>query len=562
MVKKSRNLSNQHMKVKKFTSRKQLKAMEEKKFFFEKPLFLLTVILGFTTIAFLPSLKNDFMPTWDDILYVTNNPMIWQLDQASFKAMFSTPVNSTYVPLTLLSFAVEYHFFGLDPHGYHVTNLLLHLICTLLVFLFLRRLKLDAIYATFGAVLFGIHPMHVESVAWITERKDLLYSLFYLCSMNLYLIFVQKGYKTWRYLFLSILFFILSLFSKIQAVTLPLSLLLVDYLLERPLKSRLILEKIPYLILSLVFGIAGILILKQHGTLDTGDTFSFFQRMLLGLYALSAYLIKFIDPFHLSASYPFPVITGQYLPALYYLNLVFLLAVAFIVYRSVRYTRAVLFGSLFFLFNIMFLLQVYRAGYAYMADRFSYIPYIGLAFIAGWSLYKIAPLNNVKKYMVMVAMSIILVLFASMASDRCKVWKNGETLWTDVLEKYPEGNAVAYSNHGLICEDSGQLENALADYSKAIEINPKYTKAYYNLGNVNVKLSHLDKAIVNYTKAIEIRPKFVQAYFNRGLAYGNLGRFDKALDDFNRVIEIDPGFTMAYTNRDVAIRHMKDMGNR
>ena len=255
---KSRKVRQGNVQLKKMPINAQAKTILERPAFFENPLFLAIAILALTFIAFLPSLKNDFISTWDDDQFVTANLLIRQLSYTSLKAMFSTPVIGAYVPIPLLSFAIEYHFFGLAPPPYHISNLLLHLGCTILVFYFFRLLKLNNLYAALGALVFGIHPMHVESVAWITERKDLLYGLFYLCSMIFYLLYIQKQNRRWRLISLSILFFILSLFSKIQAVVLPVSLLLIDYYLKRHFTFKVVLEKIPFFILSLLFGIAGV----------------------------------------------------------------------------------------------------------------------------------------------------------------------------------------------------------------------------------------------------------------------------------------------------------------
>ena len=453
--------------------------------------------------------------------------------------MFTTPINGTYVPLPLLSFAIEYNFFGSDPLPYHISNLVLHLVCTLLVFYFLRLLKLDSIYAAFGALLFGIHPMHVESVAWITERKDLLYTLFYLGSMIFYLLYIQKDNQKWRLLYLSIIFFILSLFSKIQAVALPIGLLLIDYYLERPLKYRLAFEKIPFFLLSLLFGIAGILILKKQGVLQINETYTFFQRTFFGLYALSSYILKFFAPFNLSAFYPFPVSPDQPLPLLYYLNPLFLLLVGVLVYQSARYTRAVVFGSLFFLFNIIFLLQIVSAGIAFLADRFTYIPYIGLIFIVAWTIEKLVKKKKGIKYILFPVLSIFIILFISLTFNRCKIWENGLTLWTDVIEKYPMGNTIPYLNRGNVYMNSGQYEKAIADYSAVSEINPKNETGYLNTGFIYYQQKNFDKAIEVSLKGLKANPGNVMLYDNLAYYYFEKGDYENAVSNFRRCLEID-----------------------
>ena len=353
MVKQVKN-SGIH-KIKKVipASQKTVQQIPEKKFY-DKPGFLFIIIIVITTLAFIPSLKNDFMDTWDDSIYVTNNPLITGCNLYAMKEMFITPVNGTYVPIPLLTFAAEYKLFGHNPLPFHITNLILHLLCTLLIFQFLRQLKLNILFAAFGALLAGVHPMRVESVAWITERKDLLYSLFYLASMIAYILYLKAEKRPVRYLILSMFLFALSLFSKIQAVTLPLSLLLIDYYFERPLKLQLILEKVPYIILSLFFGIVGIYILHKEGVLKPSEFMSFGDRLLYGFFTLSTYIFRFFAPFNLSAIHPYPVSVGNPLPVFYYLNPLIIFFLGFLVYRSFHKTRAIIFGSLFFLFNVFF----------------------------------------------------------------------------------------------------------------------------------------------------------------------------------------------------------------
>jgi protein O-mannosyl-transferase len=569
--------------VKKSSNKIQTKKINNKREFYEKPLFLITIILCSTFIAFFSSLENGFTPTWDDNLFVTDNVLIRHLDFQSLESIFTTPIADAYVPLPVLSFAVEYHFFRLNPFPYHISNLVLYLICTLLVFHFLRLLKLDNIFAALGALFFGIHPMHVESVAWITERKDLLFGLFYLTSLIMYIKYIRSRDQRLKYFVLCFFFFILALFSRFKAVTLPISLLLIDYYTERPLKLNLIFEKIPYVILSLVFGIAGIILLNKHGTLQNFEISKLSERIFFGLYALSAYMVKFFAPFHLSAVYPYPRNIGQTFPLLNYLIPILLLLLAFFIYRTVRHTRAIVFGTLFFLFNIIFLLQIFAAGDTYLSDRYSFIPYVGFCFIAGWSMEKIFKNNNGSKHIIAAGMSMLIIYFIFLTFNRCKIWKNDETLWTDAIEKYPNEKAIAYNNRGFVywnlrqwdkaivdCSKAIELdsnyafaynnrgiaywniqqwERAKADFSKTIEINPKYSPAYSNRGNVYGYLRQWEKSITDCSKAIELDSNYAFSYNNRGIAYLNLRQWEKAIADYSRAIEIDPQYVFAYNNR-------------
>ena len=517
---------------------------------------LLIIVLIVTFIAFLPSLSNQFINTWDDNTYVTDNSQITQLNWENIKGFFTTQNEGTYVPIPLLSWAVEYKLFGLNPFPYHLNNLLLHLLCTLLVFYFLFLLRLPLVYAALGALLFGIHPMRVESVAWVTERKDLLFSMFYLGSMITYIKYIISKNKKPMFFFLTLFLFVLSLFSKIQAVALPLSLFLLDYFLDRPFKLKLLWEKIPFFLLSLIFGLTGYLILQHTGNVDIHDKLTLFERIIIGLYSLSAYIVKLIVPLNLSIFYPYPIAFGESLPVWYYLNLILLFGIALLVFLTTYKTKSIVFGFLFFLFNVVFLLQFVRAGYAYQADRFTYVPYIGLFFLAAWSAQKFANRNKSSQMVVAGLVLIVTTFFFSNTYARCKDWKNGMTLWNDVIEKFPRKIPTAYYSRGIEYGDLGQWDKAIDDYSTAIEIDPKFSDAYSSRGIEYGDLGQWDKAIDDYNRSIEIDPKIPMTYSDCGIAYGNLGQWNKAIANYNKAIEIDPKFAQAYSNRGIALSNL------
>jgi Tfp pilus assembly protein PilF len=512
-----------------------------------KRAFLLLAILIITFIAFIPSLSNQFIKTWDDNVYVTENPMITHLTLEKIREFFTTQRNGTYVPLPLLTWAVEFKLFGLNPLPYHLNNLLLHLICTLLVFYFFSLLRLPAIYSALGALLFGIHPMHVESVAWVTERKDLLFCLFYLASLIAYIKFILSENRKLRFFLLTLLLFVFSLFSKIQAVSLPFSLFLLDYWFDRHRKWNLIYEKIPFFVFSILFGLGGYFILQNLGGIDIHDPFNLPERILLGLYSLSAYIVKLIIPLNLSCHYPYPV-PGKTLPALFYLNPVFLSGLAVLIFLTVRKTKAVVFGALFFLVNLMFLLQFMRAGEAFQADRFSYLSYIGLFFIVAWAAYRFASRKKTNRMVITGVSIFVTIFFFTNTFARCKDWKDSITLWSDVISKY-DNAPIAYDNRGVAYGEIGQWDKTIADFSRAIEIDPKYAKAWYDRGVAYGNLGQWDMALDDFSNAIGIDPKFTDAYSNRGNAYNNLGQPDKAIADFSEVLLIDPQNALAYYDR-------------
>ena len=524
-----------------------------------RSVYLIVLFLGITFISFIPSLNNGFMNTWDDEVYVTGNPVIRELNASSVHEMFTEPVNASYVPLPLLTFAIEYKFFGYNPFFYHLTNLLLHLLCTLLVYGFLRLLRIPPIYAAIGALLFGIHPMRVESVAWITERKDLLYSIFYLVSMIFYIKFLDREKRKARFFILSLLFFLLAVFSKIQACTLPLSLLLIDYYRERPLKLKLLVEKIPYFLPALIIGVAGLLIFSHPQTLKPEGIINPVERIFYGLYSLGVYIFRFFIPAGQSVLYFYPGSSAVSRLVLYFIIPFLVLVLVYLVIRTARFSRVIVFGTLFFLVNIIFLLQIFTVEINFLCDRYTYIPYIGFILIAAWFLERNKEKGKVMKYLALLLLGLVVILFATMTWNRCKVWKNGETLWTDVIEKYPERNARPYYNLGLAYLELGVQDKSVDEFSMAIRLDRNYYDAYYNRGVILLNRGFWPKAISDFTNAIKLNPSDHDAYTNRGVAFVRTAQWDRAILDFTRAIEIDPNNSLAYYNRSIAYRELMEI---
>jgi len=509
------------------------------------------MIVVVTFLAFLPALRSGFMQTWDDEKYVTANPVVRELSAAHIGQMFTRPVNGSYVPLPLLSFAIDYKLFGENPMPFHATSLLLHILCALLVFRILRMLKLDPVFALFGALLFGIHPMRVESVAWISERKDVLYSLFYLSAIITYIRYITGSPREPRFLMYSILLFIGSLFSKIEAVTLPLTLLLVDFLLQRPLRVKLLTEKIPYFILSLMFGSLGLYIIYRVGLhapefLKGEQALGFTNRLFYGLYAITGYLFKFVIPWPQSVIYPYPDLTGFSLVWIRFVNPAAIALLVFLVWRSLRKSRAVAFGTLFFLVNILFLLQIFAPGAEFFADRYTYIPYLGLIFIVVWFAGKVVGKNNSLKTLVMGILAAYLAVCMVMTYARARVWHDGVSLWSDVISQYPGKKLEPYVNRGIAYTLNRDWDRAQEDFSMALSIGPPSAGVYADRGMVYGFVNQPEKALADFSGAISLDPKNVKARFNRGVTYGNMGQNREAIADFRKVIEMEPSYAAAY----------------
>lgn len=507
----------------------------------------LAVALLVTAIAFYPSLANDYV-NWDDDVNILNNENLEVFDWPHIKAIFSTTVMGGYNPLSIFTLALEKHFFGLTPQVHHTTNLLLHLLCVFLVFRILLAMRLSLPAAFLGALLFGIHPMRVESVAWITERKDVLFGVFYLGALYTYIQSLLQTERKKYFLSLTIILFVLSLLSKIQAVALPLSLLAIDYYFKRPLEWKLLIEKIPYFLLSLVVGSLGVYFLSQAETLVDSTNMSFFQRLLIGAYSFCIYLVKFIFPYEMSPLYPYPAS----LPWQAYVAPLGVAAVGYWFYVAFkREWRAQVFGLAFFAFNVFFVLQILAAGQGYKADRFTYIPYFGLFFLAAWGFQELLRLRPQYRTYAQVGVGAYLLLFAGMTWQQCGIWKNGETLWTHVIKHY-DNTALPFGNIGHYYRENKEYEKALVNYNRAIQLNTREGKTFNSRGKTYFDMGNTEKAMADYDRAIEMNPENAEFYVNRGAAYGRLGKLNEALSDFNQGVKFDPEWPNAYLNRSLA----------
>ena len=300
---------------------------------------VLLIVFG----AFFPSLKNGFV-NWDDDNYVVSSSSISSLSASNLKSIFTSFSVGHYQPLTILSYAFDYHFFKLNPYHYHLTNLILHLLNSLLVFYLIYLLSGNIGVSFITAILFGIHPLHVESVAWVSERKDVLYSFFFLLSCITYLYYLTKGRNS-KYYLLSLFLFLCSLLSKSMAVTLPLLLLLIDYYLKREPNKQLLLDKIPYFCLTAISCIIVFFGVILFGGLRQEAHFSLFSMLAVASYGIVFYLGKFFLPINLSCLYPY--YNFEYNPTYLY-SIISVILLSLMVALTVKYTRKLLFGTLFF----------------------------------------------------------------------------------------------------------------------------------------------------------------------------------------------------------------------
>jgi len=516
-------------------------------------LLALVVIIAIT--AYSNIFKCDFL-NFDDREYFTAYPEITNINFSSIKAYFSNYYVAMYQPLPVLSFALTYKFFQLNPVPYHLINLVFHVFNIIMVFMFVKKLSDNKSIALFTAFIFALHPMNVESVTWISARSSGMFVFFYLTALYYYLKYVKEGKKTYD-LALVLLFFLLSLFSKAQAVTLPLIIVAVDYYLKRKFNLKLIAEKLPFFVLSLIFGIVAIM---QQGasesTFNIHESFSLIDKFFLITYAISFYIVRLFFPFNLSGTYLFPVKEGAFLPLEFYAASLLLLTVIILVFVYHKRKPYILFGLAFFLLSLSLTLQILPTRWIITADRYAYLPFIGLLFVIGSLIAEIKS-SQTRKF-IYLGIALLGLVFAFLTHDRNKVWANNETFWTSAIE-HNKNNAAAYNNRGTARNESAdneksdlkriqKINDALSDFSKAIALDTTYAEAFYNSGLAKYRLGNAEEAIPDYSKAIALRPKYVSAYNNRGNAYKAIKEFDAAMADFNKVISLNPNVPDVYNN--------------
>jgi len=515
------------------------------------PAALLTVLLV-TFISFYPCLGNGFTQ-WDDNHLVTENKLIRDISPRGIIRIFSTADNSNYNPLTLVSYAVEYRLAGLgDPFVFHATNLALHLLNSVLVFWFIYLVSRSAAVSVITALLFGIHPMHVESVAWVAERKDVLYSFFFISSLIAYLYYTEKTGKKGLYC-LSLCLFLLSMLSKTMAVTMPAVLLLVDYLRRRKIDGKVLLEKAPFFAIACIIGAAGYF--AQHGSGALGQAyFGPAKNAMVAAYGLGFYLKKLVFPSGLSAFYPYPAGAGDAITGMFLASLPLLLAAAAAVIVSARYTRKAVFGALFFLVILLPVLKFIPLGRAIAADRYVYIAYIGLFYAIAEGLCFLGRRGAAPKFMVSAVTASAICFLSFLTWQRCFVWKDDISLWNDALKRYP--STEAYFGRGVGHANAGRIDEAMRDYNKALEYDPYLSDIYTNRGILYAAMGQAGKALEDYSTAIMLSPGSYKPYYNRGLVYSGIGDYERSIMDFSEAIRLKPDYAEAYSNRGASLGNM------
>ena len=542
-----------------------------------------------TFAVYLAALQNDFIAAGDDSEYVLNNPYIRSINLAFLRWAFFDFHASNWHPLTWISHAVDYALWGPDPLGHHLTNIILHAANTAIVVLLTLKLleivkertrqntstffltdRTILIVAGSTGLLFGFHPLHVESVAWVAERKDLLCALFFLLSITIYTISagtecheapqdesISRVFNK-RYL-ITLGFFILALLSKPMAVTLPAVLLILDWYPFNRIRSFKTLwaasiEKIPFFALSLASSVITIFAQRTGESIVSLEFAPLSSRVLIVFRSIVMYLGKMIAPMNLIPLYPYPKYVSLFsLEYLFAMSLTMGLTAACMVIANKQKFWLSAWG--YYVVTLIPVLGIVQVGNQSMADRYAYLPSLGPFLVAGlcmaWIVVKVDNLPKWRVLVKFVGTAGALILLCSMSYrtfQQIGIWKNGFVLWNHVIASGFE-SATAYNNRGMSLEDMGQRDRAIADYEQAIAMDPRFYLAYNNRGVLYGEDGLYRISIEYFLKSIAINPRHAESYCNLGLSYFYMNQYDRALENYNKAIELKQDFDTAYLNR-------------
>lgn len=501
--------------------------------------FIVSFLCSFATLmAYLPALQNGFV-NFDDNAYVYENALIKSLDWPFIRDSFLGFHYLNWHPMTMISYAADYRLWGLDPFGFHLTNVLLHSSNTFMAGITTALLiKAEGaqrppvfVFTATGvsALLFGLHPLHVESVAWISERKDVLSGFFFLLAAISYLRYAVSAKKSLYYAS-TLVFSFLSMTSKPIAVTLPIVFLILDYYpLRRPLAFRTAaLEKIPFAALSCLTAVMTALAQTTAGAFTSG----LLERVLVSARAYVFYLWKTIVPIDLAPFYPIAPKPGLASPEYLFSVLVLLGLAAFCVISRERRLWTAAFA--FYLATLLPAIGVIQISSHMAADRYMYLPSLALFVLAGGAAGRLAGAPGKARLYVIVPALAIFALLAFASNRQIAVWKDSVALWTHEAEKYPYV-FLAYNNRAVAYTQKGRYMEAIEDLKKSISLSPDFIPAYLNLADAFKKTGRKDLAAEVYSAGIETTGN-AELLYERGLNYNSMGEYAKAAEDFSAVL--------------------------
>ena len=550
-------------------------------------------LIAITWLVFGQTLSHEFV-NFDDHVYVYENPVITGgLTLPGIIWAFTHSHARNWHPLTTISHMLDCQLFGLNAGGHHFTNVFLHTIAVVLLFLVLRQMtggpsRTGSVWpSAFVAALFAIHPLHVESVAWISERKDVLSGVFFILTLGAYARYARRP-SVARYIMMSILF-ACGLMSKPMLVTLPFVLLLLDYWplgrgrgmeisgersevrRERSVVSGrwsvvrgLVVEKIPLLALSAASCLATLL--GQRQAAGSIDQLPFAWRVNNAIVTCVAYIWQMLWPVKLAVFYPHP--DNRLLLWQIFLALALLIAITVAVIASRQKRPYLMTGWLWYLGMLVPVIGLVQVGEQARADRYTYLPQVGLYLALTWTIVDLSASWRRRREILGVAAAVVITALTWRAWIQASYWKNSETLWTHTLAVTSD-NDVAHNNLGFIFLRRGELDEAISHFQTALNIRADNPQTHYNLGsalvhnnlgNALVRKKLVDEAITHYEKAVELRPDYADGHYNLGSALLQEGRIDEAIAHWQKTVSLQPNDAEAHTTLGDALLRKGEIG--
>ncbi|MGE5279745.1 MAG: tetratricopeptide repeat protein [Deltaproteobacteria bacterium] len=504
------------------------------------------LVLAVASAAFFPSLKNGFV-NWDDPLYVLENPAIRSFSADNILRAFDSFFVGNYQPLTILSYALDYRVHGLRPGGYHATNLFVHLANCLLVFGLALLLGGRVGVACLTALLFGIHPLHAEAVAWVSGRKDVLYAFFFFGALLCYVRYLKSGGDR-RCYYAALVFFLCALLSKAMAVTLPLVLFLLDRYAGRK-EGRLVwADKVPFFVLALIFGVVALSAQHAAGAVRPGGAAALADKIPVALFSVLFYLYKTVWPVSLSNLYAYFVVPKGSFALFSFLILCAAGGVVLLSWRA-RRSRVFVFGGLFFLVTLLPVLQFVSLGAIIVAERYMYVPLFGIVYGLSEGMSRLCPRGCARRRgSACLALAILAAAaLGALTWERCAVWKDSGTLWRDVLAHYPR-SPIALNDLGTFYAGEGRLEEAAGLFRAAVAVDPVFADANNNLCKAETRLGRTAEALAACGRAIDVDPRHAESHVLLGLLYYRQGDLEAAAAAFGEALAVDPGCAAAYND--------------
>ena len=529
--------------------------------------FLICLVLATVTFIIYWQVQNYSFVNYDDPMYITKNPNVLAGFTLEGIGWSFTKTPAYWHPLTWISHMLDVHLYGLSPGQHHRTNLWFHIANTLILFISLKLMTGQLWPSAFVAALFALHPLHVESVAWISERKDVLSTFFWMLTMLSYAWYVKRPYYKegagiLRYL-CALLCFLLGLMSKPMLVTVPFVLLLLDYWPlrrfsdegfnsagekgNRSITRALIWEKVPFLVLSTTLSISTII--SGKATLSSLEALSIKVRLFNAAVSYVKYLWMMIWPFNLSVIYPHP---GEVPGGLFASALLILVGILALALKTARQAPYFITGWLWYIGTLVPVIGITQSGSQALADRFTYIPLVGIFIIIAWGAPNLLPVRRYKNLALGLAGLILLIFFTVVTWFQLKVWTNSITLFENALNVNPN-NSVAHNNLGNALEENKNLSEAIEHYQAALRLEPDTPLFHRNLARALAAQGKIELAIEHYSRALQLYPGSASAHFGLGLILDKQDRVVEAIYHYSEATRLEPFFADAHHKMGLAL---------